>query len=177
MAYEAFLKIDGIQGEQSNGTIEIDSFSFGVANTTSIGSATGGSGAGKASASDFNFTSKVGSQSPRLLESVFTNKVLENAQLTVTDKGAGSFLTIKFSEVLVSSYKLAEGPASLKIDDVGGLKIDALLPAVQKSLPTELVSFSFSQISFQTQSSTGNGSITGNGSNTVNWDLSQNKVD
>lgn len=174
MAFDAFLLINGIQGESNGGTIELDSFSFGVENTSTVGSGTGG-GAGKTSLSDLHFTAKVGSQSPQLLESALNGKILENAQLTVSDKysasGApnGSYLTIKFSDVTISSYKLAEGPASLKLDDIGGVKIDALLPAVQKNAPTEFVSFSFSQINFQTQGSTGNGNTTG-------WNIVTNKA-
>ena len=171
MAFDAFLKIDGIVGESSDGTIELNSFSFGVENPNSIGSATGGAGAGKVSFSDFNFTSKVGAQSPKILESVLTNKALGEVLLTVTDKSAangGSALSIKFSDVMLSTYKLSEGPASLKIDD-GSIKIDALLPAVQNGAPTESVSFNFSQIEFQTQGSSGTGSTTG-------WSVVTNKA-
>ena len=50
MAFDAFLKIDGIEGESTDkthpGEIEIQSFSWGVSNTAS-GGAGGGGGAGK----------------------------------------------------------------------------------------------------------------------------------
>ena len=52
MAFDAFLKIDGIDGESTDkthpGEIEISSFSWGVSNPSSVGGRGGGGGAGKA---------------------------------------------------------------------------------------------------------------------------------
>src|SRR6516225_8190153 len=61
MPFDAFLKIEtpNITGESTDskhkGEIEIYSFSLGASNPTTIGSATGGAGAGKVSLSSFNF--------------------------------------------------------------------------------------------------------------------------
>jgi type VI secretion system secreted protein Hcp len=60
MAFDAFLKLDGIDGESADakykGAIEILSFSWGVSNAGSHGSGSGG-GAGKASFQDLHFVS------------------------------------------------------------------------------------------------------------------------
>jgi len=51
MAYDSFLKLDGMDGESSDdkykGYVEVSSFSFGVTHMTTLGSATGGGGSPK----------------------------------------------------------------------------------------------------------------------------------
>jgi len=57
-AVDMFLKIDGVEGESKDqkhpGTIEIESFSWGMSNPGTHGSG-GGGGTGKASFSDLSF--------------------------------------------------------------------------------------------------------------------------
>ena len=63
------LEIDGIKGETTDnkheGTIEIESFSWGASNTGSM-SAGGGGGAGKVNFQDLHFTTRVNKASPLL---------------------------------------------------------------------------------------------------------------
>lgn len=72
MAFDAFLKITtpDVAGESSDskhpGEIELYSFSLGAHNTTTIGSATGGAGAGKVSFSSFSIMKKTDKTSPIL---------------------------------------------------------------------------------------------------------------
>ena len=124
MAFDAFLKIDGIDGESldkfQKGSIEVESFSWGVVN---LGSASGGGGgAGKAVPQDFHFTQKVSKASPNLMLACCTGKHLKKAVLTVRKAGASrggqpqDFLVIKLADCLVSSFQPAgegsgdEGP-------------------------------------------------------------------
>jgi type VI secretion system secreted protein Hcp len=111
MAFDAFLKIDGIPGEsldrQHKDEIEIESFSWGLSNTGSIGSG-GGAGAGKAVLQDFHFTSKLSKASPLLLKACATGQHLKEALLTVRrgggeGRGGNEYLKIKLSDILVSS--------------------------------------------------------------------------
>ena len=67
-ASDYLLEIDGIKGESTDdrhrGTIEIQSFSWGMSNsgTTTVG---GGFGFGKVNIQDFNFTTKLSKASPQ----------------------------------------------------------------------------------------------------------------
>jgi type VI secretion system secreted protein Hcp len=140
MAFDAFLKIDGITGESQGGEIELSSFSWGVSNTASSGTG-GGGGTGKASFEDFSFTARVGKQSPLLFGAVAQGKHFPNAILTVGDKVEP--LVIRFTEVFISNYKLDEGALFSQKCVEGGL------PAVQSGAPMESVSFNFLKIEFQ----------------------------
>ncbi len=99
MAVDAFLKIDGIVGDHK-GEIQLESFSWGVSNSSTICRGGGGGGAGRASFQDFSFTSQIGSQSPSLFLSAATGIHHKVATLTVPE-----LIEIKLSDVLVSSYK------------------------------------------------------------------------
>ena len=85
MAFDAFLKIDGIEGESTDkihpGEIEIQSFSWGVSNTSS-GGAGGGGGAGKASFTDMNFMSALSKVGPSLMLACATGRHFPSATLT-----------------------------------------------------------------------------------------------
>jgi type VI protein secretion system component Hcp len=139
MAFDAFLKIDGITGESQGGEIRLESFSWGVSNSSST--ATGGAGSGKPSFQDFSFAALAGKQSPQLFAAAAEGKLIGHATLTVTDKIEP--LVIRFSEVFISSYKLDEG--SLLSQKCG----EGALPAVQLGAPMESVSFNFAKIEFQ----------------------------
>src|SRR5215471_1752505 len=137
MAFDAFLKIDGITGESRGGEIRLESFSWGISNSSSSATSGSGAGAGKASFQDFSFAAVVGRQSPKLFEAAAEGRRISSATLTVTDKIEP--LTIKFSEVFISSYKLDEGAIKLS---------EGVLPAVQLGPPMESVSFNFAKVEF-----------------------------
>ena len=141
MAVDAFLKIEGITDKVRGGEIQLESFSWGVSNTSTIGGAGGGAGAGKASFQDFSFTALVGEQSPKLFEAAAMGQPIRNAMLRVTDKIEPFMIT--FSSVLISSYKLDEGA------QVSQKCFDGDLPGVQRGVPMENVSFNFLKIEFQ----------------------------
>ena len=77
MAFDAFLKLDGIPGESNDKShpneIEIESYSWGVSNSGSLGSG-GGGGAGKASFTDMNFTAPASAAGPLLAAACATGK-------------------------------------------------------------------------------------------------------
>jgi type VI secretion system secreted protein Hcp len=111
MAFDAFLKLDGIQGESQDrnhaNEIEIESYSWNVSNPTSVGSGSGGGGTGKASFSDLHLTSLVSAAGPNLMLACATGRHLPSALLTIR-KGGGNgleFLKIRLSDVLVSSFE------------------------------------------------------------------------
>jgi len=118
MAFDAFLKIEDsqgnivIQGESTDkghpGEIEVDSFSWGVAQTGTSGGGSGG-GAGRAVSQDFHFSTPLSKASPNLMLACATGKHLPIALLTCRKAGGTGqveFLKIKLTDVLVSSYAL-----------------------------------------------------------------------
>jgi len=136
MAFDAFLKIEGIEGESSDKThpreIEIQSFSWGVTNTGSAGSG-GGGGAGKAVSQDFHFTTLLSKASPSLMLAGATGRHSQLATLTCRKAGGSGqaeFLKIKLIDVLVSSY------------DTGGVT------GGDAAVPTDQFSLNFAKIDF-----------------------------
>jgi type VI secretion system secreted protein Hcp len=137
MAYDAFLKIDGIEGESTDkthtGEIEVMSFSWGE---TQVGGDTGGGGGGtgKAVLQDFHFTMPMSKASPSLMLACATGRHSQSATLTCRKAGgdkALEFLKIKLSDVVVSLYETdgdATGDANLPTDQcsLNFVKIDFL---------------------------------------------------
>jgi type VI secretion system secreted protein Hcp len=112
-AVDYFLKIEGIDGESTDskhkGEIQLSSFSMGETNSSTIGSATGGGGAGKVSFHDFNFTTKFSKASPKLMLACATGAHIKNAVMTARKAGGRGggfeFLFVKMTTVLVSSIQ------------------------------------------------------------------------
>ena len=111
MAVDMFLKLDGVDGEsldhKHKGEIEILSFSWGL--TNSIGSATGGGGAGKVKFNEFTIVKMIDSASPKFMERCCQGEHISNGQLTLVARGQKGnqeeFLKIKLTDILVSSYQ------------------------------------------------------------------------
>jgi type VI secretion system secreted protein Hcp len=88
-------------------TISISSFSIG--NPTSIGSATGGAGAGKIKFNEFQITKTVDSASPKLLLWCTGGQHIKEGLITVrkaSKEGPQPYLVYKLENVLVSSYQV-----------------------------------------------------------------------
>jgi type VI secretion system secreted protein Hcp len=153
-----FLKIDGIQGESSDakhkGEIELVAFSWGVTQSgTQAGG--GGGGAGKAEFHDFHFTQRTQKASPLLMLACASGQHIKGAVLTgrKTGKTQLEFLTIKLTDVLVSSFQ--EG-ASHETDQ-----------------PIEEVALNYARIdvTYRPQAAAGGAG----GEVKAGWDLKQNK--
>jgi type VI secretion system secreted protein Hcp len=185
MAYDAFLKIDGIKGESQDskhkGEIDIMSYSFGVnqVGTHAMGS---GGGSGKASFQDLHIVKRTDSASPLLFLNCANGAHIKEANLTVRKAGGDQmeYLKIKLSDVLVSSYhpvgnssitgNLRESAAAA--GGAGGFTGNTL-NAEQES-PIEEVSLNFAKIEFSYQPQGADGRPQG-GPVLAGWDLKQNK--
>ena len=100
MAFDAFLKIAGIQGESADGTIPIESFSWGV---TGPREAQTGSGLGKPVFTDLTIVKLVDSTSPKLLQLAVDGKFLPAVQLTCRKAGGQQeFAFYKITGVLIA---------------------------------------------------------------------------
>jgi type VI secretion system secreted protein Hcp len=131
MAGDYFLKIDGIEGEsqdpQHKGEIELESFSWSEAQPERPTGAAGG--AGKVSMSDFQFTMLFNKASLPLLLAVASGQHIKSAVLSATGlvgKSNQTYLTYKFTDLLISSYR-TDSP-------------------VDQGPPVDQVSFNFGQI-------------------------------
>jgi type VI secretion system secreted protein Hcp len=111
MAYDAFLKLDGITGEsqkdQHTGEIDVMSFSWGASNSSSVGTGTGAS-TGKVSVSDFSIMKSTDSSSPNLLQKCCDGTVIATGVVTLqrqTNQGAAAYLVYNFTNLYGTSIQ------------------------------------------------------------------------
>ena len=133
MAYDAFIKITGVDGESKRKgfekQIEIFSFSLGASNPATIG-AGGGGGAGKVSISSFNLMKKTDLTSPILFQNCCAGEHFDKATVTLNKAGGKApvdFLKYEFEKVFVDSIQWSGSSGG---DDT----------------PMESISFSFAKI-------------------------------
>ena len=158
-AVDYFLKIQGVDGESTDskhkGEIDVESFSWGETNSGHhvIG---GGGGAGKVAMQDFHFVMKVSKASPKLMLACATGEHIPAATLVCRKAGGEQqeFLTIKMSDLLVSSYQTGGSGHS----DI---------------VPTDQVSLNYSKIEFEYKEQKPDGSL--GGAVKAGYDLKANK--
>jgi type VI secretion system secreted protein Hcp len=111
MAFDTYLKMDGIEGESTSKGFEkqteIYSFSHGVSNTSTIGSATGGGGSGRASFSSFNIMKKTDKASPLLFYNCASGKHIPSIVVTMRKTGGKpmNFLVYTFTDCVIDSVQ------------------------------------------------------------------------
>lgn len=110
MAYDAFLKLDGIPGENEDGTFEVLSFSFGVSDG---GDANNGGGrvSGKSTEIDFTIVKKVDAASPKLFVASAAGKQIVKGELTLVpavQEGGVQWeeWKVQFANLLVDSVRV-----------------------------------------------------------------------
>lgn len=112
MAFDAFLNIDGVQGESADAKhkneIEVLSFALGVSQSGSPGRG-GGAGAGKASFEGLHVVARTQKSSPRLFVACASGEHFKKAVLTVRQAGAkqAEYLKWTLTDVIVSSFREA----------------------------------------------------------------------
>jgi type VI secretion system secreted protein Hcp len=162
VAFDAFLKLGDIVGDSTDkvhkGEIPVLFYSFGIANTGSIGSATGGAGAGKATFTDFNFTTGMSAASPKLMLACASGKHFPEALLTLRHSGNGpqggfEFCRVTLKEVLITSYQ-----------DAG---------ASSEGVPQESVALAFAAIKIEFTPQTPSG--TPGQASSAGWDRTKNE--
>src|SRR5437868_3564442 len=111
MAYDAFLKLDGITGESQKdghvGDIDLMSFSWGASNSSSVGTGTGVS-VGKVSVSDFSIMKSTDASSPTLFQKCCDGSVIPTAVVTLQRQVQGDatpYLVYNFTNVYVTSLQ------------------------------------------------------------------------
>jgi type VI secretion system secreted protein Hcp len=117
MAFDCFIKIDGINGESSDKDhareIEVLSFHWGVSQ-----SGTAGYGGGKCSVQDFSFVKRTDSASPVLFQKCCQGEHIAEAHVTLRKAGgrAQEYLKYQFTDLLISSVR--PGGSSQGSDDI-----------------------------------------------------------
>jgi type VI secretion system secreted protein Hcp len=106
-----FLKLDGIDGESTDakhkGEIDVLSYSIGATNAgTHAGG--GGGGAGKVNFQDIHISKKTDKASPKLMLACASGQHIKEGKLVCRKAGGDQqeYLTIKLTDLLVSSYQL-----------------------------------------------------------------------
>jgi type VI secretion system secreted protein Hcp len=157
-----FLKVEGADGESPDskhqGEIELLSFSWSV-NQTGTSAHGGGAGAGKAHFNDFHFVKRYDKASPKLMVKCAGGDHIPTVTLTCRKAGKDQqeYLTIKFSNVLVSSYAIGgDGENDKNI------------------IPLDQISLNFSKIEAEYKEQKPDGTL--GGSVKAGWDLKANKA-
>lgn len=148
MAFDTFLKIDGVEGEamQANHAkeIEIFSFSWGATNPTTVGSSSAGLSAGKVSISSFNLMKKSDKTSPILFSACCNGTHYKEATVTMNKAtgtgGQSPFLVYKFTDVMIESVQWSGSTGG---DDT----------------PTESISFAFAKVEITYQAQDAKGAV------------------
>jgi type VI secretion system secreted protein Hcp len=163
MAFDAFLKIDGIPGESQDNKhkdwIEILSYNHGMTQPTSAtASSAGGGTTERVNLHDFSIVKAVDKASPKLYETCCTGKHIANVTLELCRASDPKlkYMEVHMEQVIISGVQSGASK--------GG-----------DGFPTESVSFNFGKIKWTyTQQKRADGS--GGGNVTGGWDLTANKV-
>jgi type VI secretion system secreted protein Hcp len=113
MAYNAFLKIQGIDGEATQKgfekAVEIFSFSWGASNPSSMGPGATGHGSGRVSISDFNFMKKSEVSSAKLFNYCCEGTAIPTITAHLLKSGGKDttveFLKYTFSDCVITSLQ------------------------------------------------------------------------
>ncbi|RML50609.1 hypothetical protein ALQ93_01256 [Pseudomonas syringae pv. pisi] len=164
MAFDAYLKIDGIPGEaldaQFKDWIEMENFDLGASQSASVtATSAGGATSGRARMSDLFFRKTVDKVTPKLHEACCSGKHFKEVTLAVNRAGTDKlkYLEIVLEEVIISSVSLNGN------GDVEG------------GFPTETVRLNYGRIKMTyTQQKRADGQ--GGGQVVGGWDGISNKV-
>lgn len=172
MAFDAFLKIDGIPGESTDDKhkdwIEVLRFDHGMEQPASVtASSTGGATAERVNHGTFDIVHLLDKASPKLYEACCTGRHIREVTLELCRAGGDKvkYMEIKMEQVLVSKVK-SEGEANreLIMENTQG-----------PGFPSEKVSFSYGKIKWTyTQQKRTDG--LGGGNVNSGWDLTANKA-
>lgn len=152
MAVDAFLLVDGVEGEsvdaQYKGWIEIESWSWGVSDPVTIDSATGGAGSGKAVPGDFVVVKKFDKASPVFFKNCCSGAHYSTVTLAMRKSGGGStgareFLVFRFQTVFTTKIDWSgpgdEGPEEQITFVFGELQVHYVpqLPSGEDGVPVD----------------------------------------
>lgn len=149
-----FLKIEGVEGESPDqnyaGWIQLQAWQWAEENAGRWGFGSGG-GSGKVEMKDFEFRMVSNKASPKLFLMCATGEHVPQAKLVCRKSGSGQqdFLTVTFSNCLVSSFKT-----------VGNMPFNkGELVEEGSVLPTDAISLNFARIEVEYKEQKNDGSM------------------
>lgn len=111
MAFDAYIKIEGIPGEALDDKyrdwIEVDGYSFGTRQSTSAtASSAGGATTGRTTLSNFTFTKVLDKSSCKLMEASCAGEHLKQVTLVLSRAGTDKlkYFEIVLEEVIIADY-------------------------------------------------------------------------
>jgi type VI secretion system secreted protein Hcp len=129
MAFDAFLKIEGIPGESTDDKhkdwIETLSFSYSADQPTSgSASSAGGASTERVNLSDFSIVKALDKASPKLFEFCCSGKHIKEVTLALCRSGGDKvqYMEYKLEEAIVSCYRpggSSQGGDALPVEEVG----------------------------------------------------------
>lgn len=163
MAFDAFLKIDGIPGESTDDKhkdwIEILSFKHGLDQPASAtASSVGGATAERVNHATFDIVHLLDKASPKIYEACCTGKHINEVVIELCRSGGDKvkYMEVKLEQVLIS-------------------KVQSSGASTDQGFPGESVSFSYGKIKWTyTQQKRADGA--GGGNISAGWDLTANKT-
>jgi type VI secretion system secreted protein Hcp len=171
MAFDAFLKIEGVDGESLDDKhkdwIEIESFSWGASQLGAHASG-GGGGAGRVSFQDFSMVHRIDKSSPILFLRCASGEHIKKAVLVLYRQsgsqgpGQSPYMVYTMSDVLVSSVKPSGDDQEI-----------ASASAPAHALPMENFSLNFTKVEMEYNLVDRTGGA--GGSVRAGWDLATNK--
>ncbi|WP_263771380.1 Hcp family type VI secretion system effector [Propionivibrio soli] len=164
MAFDTFIKIDGIPGESTDDKhkewIEVVSYDHQIEQpASSTASSVGGATAERVNHGAFNFSHLMDKATPKLLEACCTGKHIKEVTIEFCRAGGDKvkYMDVKLEQVLVS--RVSQGGTT----------------ANESGFPVENVALSYGKIKWTyTQQKRADGSAGGNVS--AGWDLTANKT-
>ena len=117
MAFDSFIKFDGIDGEATESKhthwIPVDSFHWGVSHQVDmVGSA---HSSGKASIESFSFTKLTDTSSPKLALACCTGEHIKSAAIEFSQSTGDRlvWMSYKFTDVMVSGFNISGAPSGV----------------------------------------------------------------
>ena len=117
MAFDSFIKFDGIDGEATEDKhkkwIPVDSFHWGVSHQVDmVGSA---HSSGKASIESFSFTKLTDTSSPKLALACCTGEHIKSAVIEFSQSTGDRlvWMSYKFTDVMVSGFNISGAPSGV----------------------------------------------------------------
>lgn len=111
MAFDAFIKIEGIPGEsldeKHKDWIEVTDYNFGVRQSTSAtASSSGGASSGRATLADFSFTKLLDQASSKLFQASCAGTHIAKLTLSLNRAGGDKlkYFEIELEEVIISDF-------------------------------------------------------------------------
>jgi len=117
MAFDAFLKIDSIDGESPDdkhkNEVQLAGFKFEMTQTASVGAGSG-AGSGKIKMGDFEFLAPIGKQTVLLQNACETGKHITSAVMSIREAGGTQqdYYKVTLSDCVVTSYKVGVRPGA-----------------------------------------------------------------